>query len=241
MAKRQRQQSLLSVWSGKRIRSEGNEDNYDSPASEIQNLSGEQQLDLHDDELHDQVDDINVSTAYNLPNDNEETPNTETHGFSDSIIHDGGKEDSSTCTAECWFSFEKPFQPTDKHTLDTLATDKRKFQSQWYKQFRWLTICMTVGKAFSLYCHFTVKHKLLTFSKMGEKAFTETGFQNWKKAIEKFKLHEGSHAHREALSKWMACGRQTIAAQLNSQLQQSQKVRREGLNTFEIFSDFFFK
>ena len=47
MAKRQRQQSLLSVWSGKRIRSEGNEDNYGSPASGIQNLSGEQQLDLH--------------------------------------------------------------------------------------------------------------------------------------------------------------------------------------------------
>ena len=77
MAKRQRQQSLLSVWSGKRVRSEGNEDNYGSPASEIQNLSGEQQLDLHDNELHDQVDDINVSTAYNLPNDNEETPNTD--------------------------------------------------------------------------------------------------------------------------------------------------------------------
>ena len=67
MAKRQRQQSLLSVWSGKRIRSEGNEDNYGSPASEIQYLSGEQQLNLHDDELHDQVDDINVSTATIFP------------------------------------------------------------------------------------------------------------------------------------------------------------------------------
>ena len=72
MAKRQRQQSLLSVWSGNRIRSEGNEDNYGSPASEF-----------HNDELHDQVDDINMSTAYNLPNDNEEIPNTESHGFSD--------------------------------------------------------------------------------------------------------------------------------------------------------------
>ena len=45
-----------------------------------------------------------------------------------------------------------------------------------------VTICMTVGKAFSLYCRFAVKHKLLAFSKMSEKAFTETGFQNWNKA-----------------------------------------------------------
>ena len=75
------------------------------------------------------------------------------------------------------------------------------------------------------------KHHLLSFSKMGEKAFTETGFQNWKKALEKFKSHEGSHAHREALSKWMARGRPTIAAQLHSQLRQLQHVRRQGLLT----------
>ena len=106
---------------------------------------------------------INVSTAYNLPNDNEETPNTESHGFSDSIIHDGGKEDSSTCTAKCCFSFEKPFQPTDKHTLDTLATDKRKYQSQWYKQFRWLTICVTVGKTFCLLLPFCCKTQTAYF------------------------------------------------------------------------------
>ena len=64
---------------------------------------------------------------------------------------------------------------------------------------------------------------------MGEKAFTETGFQNWKKALEKFKSHEGSNAHREALSKWMARGKPTIAAQLHSHLRQLQHVQRQGL------------
>jgi len=64
---------------------------------------------------------------------------------------------------------------------------------------------------------------------MGEKAFTVTGFQNWKKAIEKFKVHEASHAHKEALSIWTSHRNQTIVAQLNSHLQQSQKHRRQGL------------
>ena len=114
----------------------------------------------------------------------------------------------------------KSFQPTDKPTLDSLATDKRRFQSQWYKQFPWLSLCLTVGKVYCLYCQFAEKCNLLTCSKM---AFTQTGFQNWKKTSEKFKLHEASHAHREALSKWMSRGNQTIAAQLNFQLKQSQK------------------
>ena len=42
-----------------------------------------------------------------------------------------------------------------------------------------------------------VKHNWLTFSKMGESVFSEKGFQNWKKAIEKFTTREGSHLTRK--------------------------------------------
>ena len=115
MAKRQRQQSLLS-WSCKRARSEDNEVNTDDfPRPQIENLTSDE--------------------------------------FSDSTINHGGSEESACepCTAECCSSIAKVFQPTDKHLLESLATT-RKFQSQWYKQFSWLTICMTVGKAFCIYC-----------------------------------------------------------------------------------------
>ena len=64
---------------------------------------------------------------------------------------------------------------------------------------------------------------------MGEKAFSETGFANWKKALEKFKSHDESQFHREATLKWAACGRPTIAGQLNAQIAQLQEDRREGL------------
>ena len=132
-------------------------------------------------------------------------------------------EAQSTCSGHC-SSYEKGFQPVDKPTLDMIATEKMNFQPQWYKQFPWLTVCLTYKKVFCLYCRYANQHNLLSFSKMGEKAFTEAGFQNWKKALEKFKLHHGSHVHREALSKWMARGRPTIAAQLHSQLRQLQQI-----------------
>ena len=53
---------------------------------------------------------------------------------------------------------------------------------------------------------------------MGEKAFTEIGFQNWQKALEKFRAHKGSHLHREAKLKCMARGQPIIEAQLSSHL-----------------------
>ena len=64
----------------------------------------------------------------------------------------------------------------------------------------------------------------------GDKAFTSLGFNKWKKALEKFKAHELSHAHKEAKLKWIAKGKETVATQLSSQqLQQEQRMRRDGL------------
>ena len=37
----------------------------------------------------------------------------------------------------------------------------------------------------------------MMFSEMGEKAFTEDEFENWKKALEKNKSHEGSHIQQK--------------------------------------------
>ena len=64
---------------------------------------------------------------------------------------------------------------------------------------------------------------------MGEKAFSETGFQNWQKALEKFRAHEGSHVHREAKEKWIVRGQPTIEAQMSSHMAQLQLTRRKGL------------
>ena len=70
---------------------------------------------------------------------------------------------------------------------------------------------------------------MITFIKTGEKTFTQNGFQKWRKAIEKFRAHECSHTHKEAIMKWNARYKPTIAAELSSQLLKLQRLRREGL------------
>ena len=133
------------------------------------------------------------------------------------------------CTAPCCNMPHELFQPTDKSSLAKLSVKKRNFQAQWYKRFPWLTVCFSTKKGYCLWCRYASQHNLIVFSKMGEKAFTEDGFQNWKKALEKFKSHEGSHVHREAKLKWMARGKPTIESQINSQIAQQQSLRRQGL------------
>ena len=135
----------------------------------------------------------------------------------------------TSCTALCCSSSEKAFQPTDKSTLSRLKVKDRTFQAQWYKRFPWLTVCTTTNKAYCLYCRYATQHNIISFSKMGENAFTEAGFDNWRKAISKFSTHDRSHVHREAKLKWMSRNQPTIAAQMSSQVAQLQMKRRQGL------------
>ncbi len=142
---------------------------------------------------------------------------------------DSSQAVATSCAGPCCSTPEKAFQPNDQQTLALLTVKKRNFQPQWYRQFPWLTVCISSKKAYCLYCRYAVQQSLMVFSKMGEKAFTEDGFQNWRKALEKFRSHEGSHTHREAKLKWMARGNPTIESRISSQVAQQQSLRRQGL------------
>ena len=133
------------------------------------------------------------------------------------------------CTALCCSTADNAFQPTDKKTLAGLTKKRRNFQPHWFKRFPWLSVCTTDKKVYCICCKYATKHRLISFSKMGGKAFTEDGFQNWKKAVEKFSAHSSSQVHWEANLKWMARGKPTIESQLASQLAKAQMIRRQGL------------
>ena len=105
---------------------------------------------------------------------------TESSGVRSTVVPDTAAAVSGNCTAVCCdASSEKPFQPTDKTTLSSFMVNNRSFQPQWYEKFAWLTVCMTTNKAYCLYCKYAMQHNLITFSRMGESAFTKGGFQNW--------------------------------------------------------------
>lgn len=133
------------------------------------------------------------------------------------------------CTAQCCHSDVEAYQPTDSPTVSLLSVKKRNFNVRWYSIYPWLTVCATTKKVYCLYCRYGYFRNMLQLVKTGEKAFTSLGFNNWKKALEKFKAHELSHAHKEAKLKWIAKGKETVATPLSSQLQQEQRMRRDGL------------
>ena len=165
----------------------------------------------------------------------EETMSESTYGPSSSTSESTLDPSNSTadsepsrCSALCCITTNKTFQPTDKQTLVKLTAKNRHFQPQWYRRFPWISVCNTNKKVYCLYCRYATQHNLISFSRMGEKAFTETGFHNWRKAIEKFAAHDGSHVHREAKLKWMSQKQVSIQSQISSQMAQLQITRRQG-------------
>ena len=136
----------------------------------------------------------------------------------------------SACTADCCIDLTKVYQPTNKVVLESLF-NQRNFRSEWFKQYPWLTVCLTKRKVFCLPCRYTFVNKLLTFSKNCSPAFIEDGFNNWRKATKRFHDHEGSLSHQEAEMKMIALERPALPQLFNDQIRQQQQSRRKSLLT----------
>eukprot|EP00112_Aurelia_sp_Birch-Aquarium-sp1_P015994 Seg3588.3 transcript_id=Seg3588.3/GoldUCD/mRNA.D3Y31 product="Zinc finger MYM-type protein 1" protein_id=Seg3588.3/GoldUCD/D3Y31 len=81
---------------------------------------------------------------------------------------------------------------------------KRSFQPSWFDKFKWLHYDVDSDSAFCFTCIKALQHNMISSTK-GEIAFTDTGFQNWKKALAKDKglhKHESSECPKEAAARW---------------------------------------
>ncbi len=56
-----------------------------------------------------------------------------------------------------------------------------------------------------------------------------SGFDNYKKALEKFKIHDSSDSHQEAKLKWNSLKYPSVKEQLSSKMAQIQTTRCAGL------------
>ena len=72
--------------------------------------------------------------------------------------------------------------------------------------------------------------RLLTFSKNSSDTFVTKGFNNWKKAKERFQDHEQSHAHSEPCVKVSALKQPSVAAQLSTKIMTDQEKHRNLLS-----------
>ena len=88
---------------------------------------------------------------------------------------------------------------------------------------------MTRNAVFCYYCRKVTSQRGITFSKRGDASFILTGFCNWKKGKEKFRDHEMSQVHNEAVLKYESLSRPGVLEIANSALKKDQKERREML------------
>ena len=103
----------------------------------------------------------------------------------------------------CNFS-DKPFHPPKNFKFPEKRFGKETFnrscQSQWFEDHQWLHYDVGRDSLFCYVCQNSDDQSQLQAEPRKETAFISTGFNNWKKALEKFKKHQNSLCHKTSLT-----------------------------------------
>ena len=211
-AKRQHQPTLFAHFSSKE---------HSSDVRELESCE-ETSGNVSETESVDQTGSISVDHSEGNDNDNDKdvVPNSFNPG---------------TCQGMCCQLLDQKefFQRSGKDILHKTfrkqGSRQRSFSSHCYKDYPWITLCTTTGKVLCWHCTQMVETCATSMAKRTENAFTQTGFDNWKKAGEKFAAHSCSQLHREAVMKWKLGQQPGIAAVMDQSCKAEQTCHREML------------
>ena len=157
---------------------------------------------------------------------------------------DSDLSSQTSCQCQCCSEPHTPYQPLEltesavSHTHHSkerknsqIKSYSRHIQPSWYKSFPWISVCSSNFKIYCATCRNAKYRGLLSFPKHQKTAFVEDGFMNWKKALQKFREHESSVMHKEAILKLAATKSTTrgIGAQLSAQHDADQRHHRQML------------
>ena len=128
----------------------------------------------------------------------------------------------------------QPCQPSDISSIPPQVQGQRiiRFKAKWFRDFKWLhldpvtkyVLCHTCSKAdhMGLLSPF-IKH---------EPAFISNGFKNWNHALERFKQHEKSKGHCDAIQQLLQNRvQQPVTTLLSKQVSDNQKITLEWIRT----------
>ena len=93
---------------------------------------------------------------------------------------------------------DRAHQPFLKFPKRTFGNQQRAFCSSWYAKFPWLHYQEGEDKVYCFHCLVSNRHHYPVSQKKDD-AFIKNGFSNWKRALAKFKKHQLSHSHRQAV------------------------------------------
>ena len=139
-------------------------------------------------------------------------------------------DEENTCTSECCARAcdeqgPSPFQPKDSKTIERTRRKQgqksRLFSPAWYVTYPWITLCTTRARVFCVYCRYCMGKGLSLAKK--EEAFVTTGFDNWKKAHQRFYQHIQSVLHKESILKIELLKQDSVSSLLNKQAMAEQE------------------
>ena len=102
----------------------------------------------------------------------------------------------------------KRLGPDRPQLLTTSGLSSRRFTKTWYSKHSWITGCSHSGKVYRFPC-------LLFGDSQQEKAWTQSGVNDWKHLSEKVKRHVKYSCHVENCLKLAFFGKTNIAKQLS--------------------------
>ena len=105
---------------------------------------------------------------------------------------------------------------------------KWSFQPQWFERWSWLHYNEDKDLAFCFTCVVAYQNNHLRSVSSLEQSFIATGFSNWKDATTKFRKHEASQCHKEAVLKTITVtATADVGEMLSSQLAKHRLERRK--------------
>ncbi|KAJ3600256.1 hypothetical protein NHX12_031242 [Muraenolepis orangiensis] len=93
-----------------------------------------------------------------------------------------------------------PKQPRlDQYPSTSVGKQQRSFQKKWFDSFDWLEYSLSRNSSYCFSCKLFGKHN----PRANKDALLSTeGFKNWKRALDSYREHEASAAHKSSLLAW---------------------------------------
>ena len=107
-------------------------------------------------------------------------------------------------------------------TTRKVGKQNRSVQRTWFRDYKWLSYCTTRN---SLYCRKKYRNGGFAFGTKFKDAFVTVGFNNWQKGRQKFKEHEKSQAHKEAIFSHEAAAQPTVVLMVSFTEKKDQETR----------------
>ncbi|KAI6661467.1 Zinc finger MYM-type protein 1-like [Oopsacas minuta] len=113
--------------------------------------------------------------------------------------------------------------------VQLLPSRSLHFQKNWYQEYQWLHYSSGLKNVLCFYCSKASALGLLDLARCQDPAFILNGFDNWKKAHEKFRSHQMSRTHQLAINQISAIKRPAVNVQMNTLKLKEQEISRNSL------------